>query len=201
MRFGLLGCLIYAPWAQAQIDQGSFLGRVTDPSGGIVANATVHALNVGTNVVADTTTNETGFFEFPLLPVGRYVITVEKGGFRKAATAQIELHAGTKPRVDVTLQVGEVTEAVTVTSETPLVNATSTELGTVIDERKVEELPLNGRNFAQLFSLQNGYNLGGQSARGVSAGGVHMLEPEGERAQRRDSARNPDHRGGAIGPA
>jgi outer membrane receptor protein involved in Fe transport len=164
--FALLGCLTCPTPAFAQIDQGSFLGRVTDPSGAIVAGATVHALNVGTNVSADTTTNETGFFEFPLLPVGRYVLTVEKGGFRKSATAPIELHAGTKPRVDVALQVGEVTEAVTVTSDAPLVNATSTELGTVIDERKVAELPLNGRNFTQLFSLQNGYNLGGQSARG-----------------------------------
>jgi hypothetical protein len=165
-----IACLfiLAAGWfpALAQLDEGSLQGRVTDQSGAVIAAATVHALNVGTNITIDVTTNESGLFEFPLLAVGKYVLTVEKAGFRRTATEEIDLHAGTKPRLDMVLQLGQVTEAVTVSAEAPIVNATSTELGVVIDERKLEELPLNGRNFAQLFSLQNGYNLGGQSARG-----------------------------------
>jgi hypothetical protein len=152
--------------AFAQSDQGGIVGRVTDPSNASIPGATVQALNKGTNVSESVVTNSSGLFEFPLLPVGKYIITVEKSGFRRSATEEIDLHAGTQPRVDVVLQVGDVTESVTVSAEAPIINATSTELGSVIDEKKVAELPLNGRNFTQLFSLQNGYNLGGQSARG-----------------------------------
>jgi hypothetical protein len=155
-----------AGFAIGQVDEGSFIGRVTDQSGAVVVGAIVRAVNTGTNIVTEAATNDSGYFEFPLLAVGKYVLTVEKGGFRKAATAPIELHAGTKPRVDLALQLGEVAEAVTVSAAAPLINATSTELGMVIDDKKVEDLPLNGRDFTQLFSLQNGFNTGGQSARG-----------------------------------
>src|ERR1700756_4371452 len=67
--------------ALAQINEGSFIGRVTDQSGAIVVGATVHALNAGTNVSMDASTNDSGYFEFPLLTVGAYVLTVEKPGF------------------------------------------------------------------------------------------------------------------------
>ena len=163
---GALALAISLVPAFGQVDQGSLTGRITDQSGAVVAAATVRAANTGTNVVAETTTNESGYYEFPLLPVGKYILSVEKNGFRKAASQEIDLHAGTQPKIDMALQLGAVTDSVTVTAEAPIINATSTELGTVIDERKVVEMPLNGRNFAQLFSLQNGYNLGGQSARG-----------------------------------
>jgi hypothetical protein len=152
---------------QAQVDQGSFVGYVTDPSGATVAGATVNAKSLDTNAIVSTSTNTQGYYEFPLLPVGRYSISVEKAGFHEAVTAEMELHAGTKPRVDMALQVGAVTQQVTVTGAAELINATTTDLGPVIDSTKVTDLPLNGRNFTQLFSLQNGYNPnGGQSARG-----------------------------------
>src|SRR5450755_3636445 len=112
-----IACLfiLAAGWfpALAQLDEGSLQGRVTDQSGAVIAAATVHALNVGTNITIDVTTNESGLFEFPLLAVGKYVLTVEKAGFRRTATEEIDLHAGTKPRLDMVLQLGQVTEAVT----------------------------------------------------------------------------------------
>ncbi len=163
---GFLALLVGSLPVLGQVDQGSLVGRVTDQSGAVVAGAAVRATNAGTGAITDATTNESGYYEFPLLAVGKYVLSVEKGGFRKAASSEIDLHAGTQPRIDIALQLGAVTDSVTVSAEAPVINETSTELGTVIDERKVTEMPLNGRNFAQLFSLQNGYNLGGQSARG-----------------------------------
>jgi hypothetical protein len=162
----LVICLLLSIPAVAQVDQGSLVGRITDQSGAVVSGAAVRATNTLTNVTADTVTNDSGYYQFPLLPVGKYTVTVEKAGFRRSTSEELDLHAGTQPKIDMALQLGAVADSVTVTSDAPLINATSTELGTVIDDRKVTEMPLNGRNFAQLFSLQNGYNLGGQSARG-----------------------------------
>src|SRR6516165_7451793 len=118
--------------AFGQVDQGSLTGRITDQSGAVIAAATVRASNTGTNVVAETDTSESGYYEFPLLPVGKYILSVEKNGFRKAASQEIELHTGTQPKIDMALQLGAVTDSVTVTAEAPIINATSTELGTVI---------------------------------------------------------------------
>src|SRR5271165_6491888 len=177
----LVGLILSVVPVFGQVDQGSLVGRITDQSGAIVAGAVVRATNIRTGAIAETTSSDNGYYEFPLLTVGRYVVSVEKGGFRKAASEEIELHAGTQPRIDIPLQLGAVTDSVTVSSAAPIINETSTEVGTVIDQKKVEELPLNGRNFAQLFSLQNGYNLGGQSARGgvefngQSSGGNNFL--------------------------
>src|SRR6202041_1994535 len=160
--------LVWFPYpAFAQLDQGSFVGYVTDSSGATIAGAKVDAKSLDTNVVTSTTTNDQGYYEFPLLPVGSYKISVENTGFRESVTQEMELHAGTKPRVDVAMQVGGVSQEVTVTGGADLVNTTTTDLGTVIDSVKVEDLPLNGRDFTQLFTLQNGANpTGGQSARG-----------------------------------
>jgi outer membrane receptor protein involved in Fe transport len=153
--------------ALAQVDQGSFVGYVTDPSGATIAGAKVDAKDIGTNVVISTTTSSQGYYEFPLLPVGRYVISVENTGFRQTVTPEMELHAGTKPRVDLAMQVGAVSQVVTVAGGADLINATTADLSTVIDDVKVEDLPLNGRSFTQLFTLQNGSNpTGGQSSRG-----------------------------------
>jgi len=144
----------------AQITGGSFVGNVTDPSGASIVNAAVQVRNVETNVTNKTVTNQAGEYEFPLLPAGRYVLSVEAAGFRPASTNEVVLHAGTQPRVDFTMVIGQATQSVQVTATAPLVNATNTELGVVIDTNKIEELPLNGRNFTQLLSLQPGWNIG-----------------------------------------
>jgi len=140
----------------AQLGGGSIVGVVLDPSGSVIVGAKVEANNVGTNVKNQTITNTEGYYEFPLLPVGRYVLSVEQQGFQKATTAEIALQAGTKPKIDFRMLVGEITTSVEVVAAAPLVNATTTELGVVINKDKVLELPLNGRSFLTLVGLQSG---------------------------------------------
>ncbi|MFN0120026.1 MAG: carboxypeptidase regulatory-like domain-containing protein, partial [Blastocatellia bacterium] len=142
--------------AFAQIGGGSVVGNVADPSGAIVANATVKATNISTRVTSTGVTNEQGYFEFPLLPAGRYVIEVQATGFQGKKTTEFELNSGTRPRFDFALSVGNVSETVSVSDTAPLLKTTSAELGVVIEQRKIEALPLNGRNFQQLVGLQAG---------------------------------------------
>jgi len=163
--------LLLSGATHAQITGGSFTGLVTDPSGGVVPDAAVEARNVATNVTNNTVTTESGYYEFPLLPAGRYVISVRKNGFQKAITAGLVLNSGTRPRIDFALQLGEVSQEVEVVSEMPLVNATSQSLGVVIDSQKITDLPLNGRTFTQLLILQPGVSLTGGNA---NRGGVEL---------------------------
>jgi outer membrane receptor protein involved in Fe transport len=166
----LVFCLAAAP-SFGQITGGSFVGIVTDPSGSILVGAQVEATNVGTNVVGKTVTNAEGYYEFPLLPTGNYILSVQQSGFRRVVTGEIELHAGTKPRIDFKMVLGQVSESVEVVSQAPLVNATTTDLGVVIDSSKVRDLPLNGRTFTQLLALEPGFNLG---TSGANRGGVQF---------------------------
>jgi outer membrane receptor protein involved in Fe transport len=140
----------------AQIGGGSIVGNVTDPSGAAIAGVRVTAVNTATNVVQGTATNDAGYYEFPLLPAGRYRLEAEAQGFQKATSAEFTLNSGTRPRLDLSLALGQVSESVEVVSSAPLVNATTTDLGVVVDRSKVDMLPLNGRNFQQLVGLQPG---------------------------------------------
>jgi len=155
----------------AQITGGSIVGLVTDPGGASVVNATVQATNTETNAVNKTTTNAAGSYEFPLLPVGRYVLSVEAPGFQRVTSDELLLHAGTKPRRDFAMVIGQVSDSVEVTAATTLMNVTTTELGVVIDTGKMRDMPLNGRDFKQLVSLQPGWNAGGYAA---NRGGVEV---------------------------
>ena len=95
----------------AQIGGGSLIGYVTDPSDAVVAGVTVKAVNLNTNVARDTRTNELGYYEFPLLAAGRYRLEAEAKGFQKALSADFELNSGTRPRIDLKLVVGQVSES------------------------------------------------------------------------------------------
>lgn len=160
-----------APIALAQITGGSFTGVVTDASGLAVVDAKVDARNLSTNTITRTSTTEQGLYDFPLLPAGRYVLTVEKSGFQRATTGELQLNSGNRSRIDFALKLGEVSQSVEVISEIPLVNSTSQSLGTVIDSQKVRDLPLNGRTFTQLLVLQPGVSLSGGNA---NRGGVEL---------------------------
>lgn len=142
--------------AHAQIGGGSLVGNLTDPAGALVAGAKITAVQVETGVRQETISNEAGYFEFPLLPAGRYRLEAEKAGFKRSATATFDLNTGTRPRFDLRLEIGQVSESVEVVAAAPLVNATTTDLGVVIGRSKVDALPLNGRNFQQLVGLQPG---------------------------------------------
>ncbi len=142
--------------APAQIGGGSLVGTVVDPSGAVVPQATVKATNTSTNISHTVTTNSQGYYEFPLLSAGRYVVEVTAAGFVPRRSDSFELNTGTRPRFDFNLTVGGTTETVTVEGGMPLINATTTDLGVVIDQNKTDSMPLNGRNYQQLVGLQAG---------------------------------------------
>src|SRR5262245_36234663 len=148
--------LISAAVARAQIGGGSIVGSVTDPTGASVAGAKITAVAVETNERRDTTSNDLGYFEFPLLAAGDYRLEAEKPGFHRSTTARFTLNSGTRPRFDLKLELGDITQSVQVADSAPIVNATTTDLGVVITGTKVESLPLNGRNFQSLVGLQPG---------------------------------------------
>jgi hypothetical protein len=167
-----------------QIAGGSIVGIVTDQSRGAVIGAKVKALNQQTNEQQEVTTNETGYYEFPLLRPGRYRLAVEAVGFERILSAEFDVATGTRPRIDLQLKVGSFQQTVEVKDTAPLINTTTTDLGTVVDRARIEELPLNGRNFQQLLALEAGVesspgnaagNRGGVSFHGSSAFGTNML--------------------------
>lgn len=155
----------------AQITGGSIVGNVTDQSGAVMGKVVVQATNLETGAGAKTITSETGRYEFPLLPAGTYTVSAEAPGFQRAVSKKLELHAGTQPRIDFAMVVGQVTSSVEVEAAGAQVNTTNTELGVVIDSGKVKELPLNGRDFTQLLALQPGWSVGSSAAQ---RGGVQV---------------------------
>lgn len=149
---------------------GSILGEVRDSTGAAVPEARVTVTNLDKNTVQEYVSDLSGMFNAPFLTPGRYIVGVEKNGFKKAASAEIKLNVDAHVRADFALEVGNVTESVTVSAASPLVKSESAELGQVIEEKAVRELPLNGRNFAQLVYLAPGITTGqvGENLSGAS---------------------------------
>jgi len=160
--------LVSESWAQ--ISGGSIVGSVLDSSGAAIVGAKVTATNLSTNEAQGTVTNGTGYFEFPVLPAGRYVLEAENPGFERAKTAEFSLNSGTRPRFDLKMVIGQATESIQVEALAPLVNATTADLGVVVDQSKVAALPLNGRDFQQLVALQAGVYSSPDSANGQRGG-------------------------------
>lgn len=144
----------------AQTISTSMLGTVMDPSGAAAPGVEVTATNIGTNQSRRVTTNDLGYYVLPALEPGEYRLTVQKAGFKTQVRSGIVLQVNQKLTVDVTLAIGEVGETVSVTAEAPVVDAASAALGAVMDQRKIVDLPLNGRNYAQLAYLVPGVTPG-----------------------------------------
>jgi hypothetical protein len=142
--------------ALAQLDLAGITGTVTDSSGASVARAKVRVRNPDTNFAAEYITNGEGIYSAPLLRPGQYEISVESEGFRRAVRSAITLQVQDKLRVDFTLEVGLVSDSVQVTGSTPLLQSETSSTGTVIDTQKIEQLPLNGRDWLRLASLAPG---------------------------------------------
>ena len=140
----------------AQQGRGTISGTVTDPSGAAVPGASITITSVGTNAVFSTQSNEEGFFTAPGLAVGEYVVNAERQGFKKAVRKGITLQVDQKALVNIRMDIGEIAESVEVVAETSLVDAGSATLGTVIENRRVSDLPLNGRNALSLTLLNAG---------------------------------------------
>ena len=148
---GLLIVLLAAPAAFSQNIYGSFTGVVTDSSGSIAPNALVTARNSGTAAVFTSRSDGEGTFWIRNLPVGVYAITGELTGFQKFEVPEVRVQVDEVVRVDIKLSVGAATETVTVAGVGSVVDTTTATLKTVVDQQRIEELPLNGRNAAQLM--------------------------------------------------
>ena len=131
---------------------GSITGEVRDPSGAIMPNASVTATNVATNVARSTTTNDSGVYGFPDLIPATYQVKVSAPGFQ-TTTSTIELLVQQTARVDITLTVGQSTQTIEVSALAATLTTESATVGTVIQEKNINDLPLNGRNFLQLVAL------------------------------------------------
>src|SRR5215813_7271598 len=137
----------------AQTITGSITGTVTDPSKAVVANVKVVATNTGTNLTYATNTNEVGVYNLLFLPVGQYTVSATAQGFKKAALGPFALDVNQIAKVDVTLEVGEVTQSVEITGIAPILQTESTATGDSLTADKLSSIPLNGRNFASLTQL------------------------------------------------
>jgi len=156
--FAALPILVFlvATNGRSQTFSGSVLGTVKDSAGQIVPGAQIVLTNLDTNQARTTITSELGTYIFPLVPPGRYRLEMELSGFKKFVREPIEVEVQRKVTIDVELQLGQVTELVEVTATTPVVESTASSLGEVIDNKKVIDLPLNGRNTMALVSLTAG---------------------------------------------
>jgi hypothetical protein len=141
---------------RAQFEAGTVLGTVHDPSGAVVVGCKVTLENVKTSVTVDINTDVNGSFEFVNQHLGQYRIVAQAQGFQKVTTDPFELTTNARQRVDLTLQVGQTSENVTVTGAAALLETDSSSRGQVINQNAIQQLPLNGRAYADLTLLSPG---------------------------------------------
>lgn len=146
----------FFPPVVAQTSRATILGTVKDETGAVLPGVTITARHVRTDFVRTAITSNSGDYVVPELPVGEYEVSAELPGFRKEVITGLVLQVDQRARIDMTLKVGEVTERITVTGEAPIVQSESSAVGTVIENKKILDLPLNGRDFAQLATLTPG---------------------------------------------
>ena len=150
LAIGLLGAALGIASAQTG---GQITGEVRDPSGALVPNASVTVTNIATNVARSTQTNTEGLYSFPDLPPGMYYVKVVVPGFDTIVKTNIELQVQQTARVDFTLAVGQATQTIEVSANAALLSTENATVGTVIEERRIMDLPLNGRSFFSLVAL------------------------------------------------
>src|SRR3989449_5398529 len=140
----------------AQSTNASLTGRITDPSTALIVDARVAAINTGTNVRYETTTNSSGEYYLANLAPGAYRMELEKSGFKRLIKPDVILHVQDALEIDFAMTVGSASESITVEAGAPLVNTESATVSTVVDRTFVENLPLNGRSFQTLIMLTPG---------------------------------------------
>ncbi len=167
----LLVCLLLLSplllWGQA--GTATVTGEVTDPTGAAIQGAKVSLRDASTGFVRETVTNETGNYSLPGLRPGTYDITAESQGFRRHSQKDFHVEVDQIARLDIRLEIGQLTEQVEVTGTAQLLHTETSTIGAVIDKKKILDLPLNGRNFVQLALLVPGVNTG-QPGNGLGGG-------------------------------
>lgn len=136
-------------------------GQVTDPTKATVPGAAIRAINVDTSVASQATTNEQGLYLFPLLPPGRYRIECDASGFAQQKVTEFRLETGQTARLDFELKTGTIAESIEVSASAVLINSETSEVGQVVDSKRILEMPLNGRNYLQLAQFTAGVLPGG----------------------------------------
>ena len=157
--------------AIAQVASAELSGTVLDGSGAVIPDTRVTVKNVDTNITRTTTTGKSGDYVITALSAGSYTVTADATGFRTLVQSGVVLQVNQQAKLDLSLQVGQATETVQVMGTAPLLESESSSLGTVVNSKLVNQLPLNGRNFVQLATLTPGVNGLGYSASGTIMGG------------------------------
>ena len=166
----LFGCL-FTLALHAQTTSTTILGTVTDPTGASVQGAKIVAKNVGTGVNTETTTTSTGDYTLPLLPTGDYEVTVDMGGFKAETKKGVRLQINEKVRVDFQLQVGAQSERITVTADAATLRTDEASVGGTVEQRRLVELPMNGRNVGSFATLNAGVQFGSRGGYDGQTGG------------------------------
>ncbi|MDZ4803025.1 MAG: TonB-dependent receptor [Bryobacteraceae bacterium] len=140
----------------AQQGRGTISGTITDATGATVPAAAVRIVNTGTNATTTVNSNEEGYFTAPAVPIGVYNVTVEKTGFKRVTQSNVTLQVDGRISLTLKMEVGTTAESIEVTGEAPLVDVGSATVGKVIENRRITDLPLNGRNALALVMLTPG---------------------------------------------
>src|SRR5437867_5616635 len=167
MRISLFLCLLalaFVPVAAAQTAAGEVTGVVVDPSGSVVPGVTITLTNRATNAVRSVLSNDAGLYLLPALPPGIHHLKPERPGSSAVARRDIGVQVGSTTRIDIALSIGEVSNVLEVVGGAPVLQTETTSVGTVIENRRIVELPLNGRNYLQLASLIPGATTNGPSS-------------------------------------
>jgi hypothetical protein len=135
---------------------GSITGIVKDPTGAVIAGASISAVNQQTGAEFKTVSDETGSYQFPLLRAGSYQVSIESRGFQRVQQSGVIVNTSERARVDVTLTIGQLTDTVSVTAETPLLQSEKVTIGQVVEQRTIQSIPLATRNFTQILGTSAG---------------------------------------------
>jgi len=149
-------------------DEAIVVGTITDPTGAVVGGASIKLLHVATNATAEARSDDRGQYRTPPLRIGEYVINIEAQGFKQFHQSGVVLDIGDVRKLDASLEVGQVSESVNVEAAAPLLQTSDSTVGTVINNKQIEDLPLNGRDYLQLAALSSGTIA---ASAGVSIGG------------------------------
>lgn len=166
---------------------GTITGEIKDSTGAVLPGVSITVVNKATNATRTTVTNAVGLFDLPAMQPGAYSVKCELEGF-KAATSDVELQVQQTIRVNFTLELGTIAEMATVTGVSPLVETSNATVGTVIENRRIVELPLNGRNYLQLVALSPNVSaeFAGAGQAGTRQGGTRANQQLSISGQRRE---------------
>jgi hypothetical protein len=157
VRMVLAFVVLMAGALAAQTFRGTILGTVTDPSGALVSGAKVTVKNVATGLERSTQTSADGSYSIPELPIGTYTVTITQPGFQTSSTTGVVVDVATERRVDAAMKTGKTSETVEVSGELlPQVETTSAELGGILTEQAIQNVPVNGRDYTKLIYLNPG---------------------------------------------